>query len=491
MENIKFQENEFNKNKWINFIFFHLLLIFLVILIGTGLHLGNKDYEIQNYDLLIFCWIGNLVIVYCLVSWWKLTNTFFHPYVMFLLALYIFTYGQAFLKSFGMSYEKYDLYELFNEGELLKAQIFTCIAISFIHLGALLSLKKKVNFIPNMNEEIKEPALKMAVRGVAWILVLCTLYFYFYQQINNAIITTVYGYGSLYGNAIESSSVQNITNSLRMFFIPGIYLLFIAYKNNWYIRKMVIIIIVCSVALSFIGGSRTEGIAIIMSFSWLYHIHINRFNFKKLIPVMAIGLFILTLVPTFSQFRDIANKDLSSFLILYGTSLQDNPIKASIGELGGSMFPLIQVMKIQPDFSPFMWGESYVNAITSMIPAILTGGEPIVPRISLANWLMDILGMNYGPGFSLIAEAYYNFGWLGSIFLIIIGYSFGKLFNLNSINKDKQILFNVLIASSLYYSMFAVRDQLMLFIRYEVYGILIVYIVVMMFRAIVKKERLI
>ena len=488
MENIKLNENTFNKNKWINFIFFHLLLILLIILMGSLIYLGNINYEIQNFDVLVFCWIGNLVILYCLVSWWKLTNKFFHPYVIFLLVLYIFTYGQAVLKSFGMSYEKYNLYELFSGRELLQAQIFTCMAISFIHLGALLSLRGKVSYILNINEEIKEPALRIALRWVAWIQVLLTIYFYFHQQINNAIITTVYGYSSLYENTIETNAIENVTNSLRMFFIPGVYMLFIAYKNNRYIRGIIIIIIVCSVALSFLGGSRTEGIAIIMSFSWLYHIHIKRFNSKKVIPVIIIGLFILTLVPTFSQFRDMTNKDFSSFLSLYGTSLQDNPIKSSVGELGGSMFPLIQVMKIQPDFSPFMWGESYINAITSMIPAILTGGEPIVPRISLANWLMNILGMNYGPGFSLIAEAYYNFGWLGSIFLVIIGYGFGKLFNLNAINKDKQILFNVFIASSLYYSMFAVRDQLMLFIRYEVYGILMVYIVIMVFRSMIKKK---
>lgn len=100
----------------------------------------------------------------------------------------------------------------------------------------------------------------------------------------------------------------------------------------------------------------------------------------------------------------------SVLIATYMTSLRsgDSPFgfSESLNE-GSVMIVDTLVMGIVPSSVPYSLGETYVNALGSLIPNLFTAREP-----SLADWLMSIVapGASGGYGFSMTAEAYMNFG---------------------------------------------------------------------------------
>lgn len=68
------------------------------------------------------------------------------------------------------------------------------------------------------------------------------------------------------------------------------------------------------------------------------------------------------------------------------------------------------VMTVVPDADPYRFGQTYVEAVASVVPRLRVGDRP-----PLDEWLVSLYapGSNTGFGFSLTAEAYLNFGVAG------------------------------------------------------------------------------
>ncbi|MGB2569150.1 O-antigen polysaccharide polymerase Wzy [Micromonospora citrea] len=74
---------------------------------------------------------------------------------------------------------------------------------------------------------------------------------------------------------------------------------------------------------------------------------------------------------------------------------------------GSTLFPDTFVMAAVPDVTPFAYGETYMRSLASLVPG--------APSHSLGVWLVEEYnaGSASGYGFSLVAEAYLNFGFVG------------------------------------------------------------------------------
>ncbi|WP_423408381.1 O-antigen polysaccharide polymerase Wzy [Heyndrickxia sp. MSNUG] len=482
----------FNQNNYMSngtktlLIFWYFMFTILVLLIGYYLIKTPNEN-----NLFYLAWLGNSLIIYSLFTWVKLTRKLISAYILFLLSFFSFSFGQAFLFSLGITYEPFNLYSLYDNRTLLYSHYYTLIGLAFLHLGALIACKHS-NLIDDKVSHVYNPNLIKAIKLVAWGLFLGSVLFYFQDIVSRLIISLNSGYMALY--KYDSSSIGqqttffgNIFATLKMFFIPGIFLLVFIYKNNIMVRKILTSILLLAVFLSFLIGIRTEAAALLISFVLLWHTEISAFKGKKTVFLLMGAILLLTLFTVIGEVRGDVNRGVNGFITASKEIISDkNPIFNSIGEMGGSMFPLIEIMNLVPEKINNKYGQTYLSSLLAIFPSFLV--DWIVPRISLANWLMLTLGMNYGPGFSLLAESYLNFSWGGAPFMFVLGYIFSKILNPQRKKGAFFLVENVFIAVMLYFFITAGRGDTLLLIRNIVFYSIIPYLLIKILANSLKKE---
>lgn len=461
--------------KSILLILIYILFVLQIVFIGYCLVISGTGGA-----LVLLSWIGNFLILFCLFTWKKAAGTLFTPYIIFLLSFYTFSFGQAFLLSIGMIHVPFNLYEKYSSKELLLAHYFTITGISFLHLGALWSQRKGKGFVKG-RKDIRDINLKKSMKLVAWFLFFISAFFYFSDAFQNAVQSIKFGYMSLYNyddrSMRETSFFENIIFTIKMFFVPSIFILLIVYKENTVMRRLIVSLIILAIILNFAAGTRTGAAALLISFILLWHEQMKPFKGTKFLKILIGAVFLLILFNVLGDIRGESDKDLQELFrtVVENISTQ-NPILQSVGEMGGSMFPLLEVMKLVPEHEDYRFGLTYLSSLFAIFPSFLIGD--IIPRVSLSNWLMLTLNMDYGPGFSLLAEAYLNFSWFGVPFMFLLGYVLTRLLNPKETKSDYTIIRKILVYVFLYFIITAGRGDTLLIVRYQVFYVLIPFLMI-------------
>jgi len=445
----------------------------------------------NQQDLIIKSW-GWISIILLLISSVELINksgSFFNAYFIYIIVAYFYWLGSLFLKAWNLEPEKSVLL-WFSSQELIQPVVYSVMGFGLMQLATILYTRKtpeNTAFCHNIT--IKNIHYKNSVLITSIIFLIISTPVYYNELIGNAIQSITYGYGSLYV-AKDSTSVSNIISSLRTFFVPGLYLLFSVKKESKIVRKFISIVVIVNVLLSFISGGRSEGFILILSFLWLNHVQIKPFkrnNIKALILTITLMLLSVTII----EYRGTTNKTVIVFFNLVINNIgKDNFIITFINELGYSIYPIIKTMQIVPQIQEISYGFSYLSSLLAIIPKLFLGGFSFAKYAALDIWLMNVLNLNYGPGFSLIAETYYNFGWFGLILMNIWGKVFVRIFS-NKFEGDKAIVKNALIAIMLYYLLMTTRFPLLLTIRSVFYGVIIPILMINTLFVSKNKEQLI
>ena len=110
-----------------------------------------------------------------------------------------------------------------------------------------------------------------------------------------------------------------------------------------------------------------------------------------------------------------------------------------INEMGNTMRAVIFTRQLVPNDYDFQWGTTYLYSIFSVFPNLFWDIHPSQSH-HLGAWLTKIVAPEYykiggGLGYSFIAEAYINFGWIGVTFLNIL---FGYLYAMFCLWAQKQ-----------------------------------------------------
>ena len=159
-------------------------------------------------------------------------------------------------------------------------------------------------------------------------------------------------------------------------------------------------------------------------------------NKKDILKVGIILATVLMVIPIFKNFRLISNKSITSLMQTIKQSQEDNFIIETIEELGSTMYPYILTERAVPFKQDFKYGESYIASVLMLIPSQLLGGESFATKAALDTWLQDISSLSYGPGFSILAELYYNFGKIGPVMGFFIGAFYSIIFNIKLKNEE-------------------------------------------------------
>lgn len=423
-------------------------------------------------SLSVLGFFGILQLYISVYSWKKLTLHSFVPYTIFLFAAYIFTFGQSFLYPFNKVPESRDMLMYFAINEIFYAQILTLLFLNSFHIGALISISnRKIERIYNSYLEL-EDLEKKYLKKIGLIFSLISLIPFLLETYFNFQVIRLMGYGGLYQAPVKVG-MQNITSVLANFFIPGLLCLLFSLKNKQ--RVIILLLLVLYSLMLVFLGMRSDGVVLLVIILLFYHLFIKRIKVKGVLLISVFSIFFMGILSVIAYTRDDAS--VSMIEALTKANLFDSCFDA-ISEMGGSMQPLVQTIDIIPDKEGYRYGTTYLYALTTIIPNLnFWDIHPAKLHAEMSVWLQNALGINYGPGFSIAAEAYANGGVFGFIFMLLLGYIYGGILNISG-KSNLRILPIALSFIFLFLATHTVRNSFISIIRTFCYHILPIYLYV-------------
>lgn len=468
--------------------------MFLVIIIILKM---NYDNSIIGQSVLLKrnSVIGWIFLIWSVISWNSLRNELISLYIAFLMLLYSFTFGQSLLLIFNLVSENRDLLFRISELQIIEAQIFTLMSLISFHLGALILCKKPNNIGANSNDTIsntktvdkvqENSLMLMAIRYTGVILLVFSLPGFIYNLSKTLIIVSQSGYGALYGyhtgGLARVGLFERIFEYTSSYFLPSLICLLVAFRNKKRNRRIIVSLMILDILTRLYIGGRGGAAVLILVIILIYHYCISPINKKQFFLIIIGGYFTLSFFAIVAQLRNVAERSFSDyFSVLIQSFGENNLFFETISELGWSMFPLAAVMSIIPSRYNFFMGKSYIYALTSIIPNLGFWDIHLAKvHASSSTWLMETLNLWSGPGFSMVAEAFRNFGWYGFIVLIGFGMLFGRIYT--SVDKFTVIKRPDLICIVMIFfnaTLLFIRGDNLLLVRPIFYVVLPIYMLI-------------
>jgi oligosaccharide repeat unit polymerase len=408
--------------------FTHAFFLFSLITAGIAASLGDVDAE----DALpVAGLVFTALALWTLWSWFKLQGTLIEPYGLFLMSSWTFNGGQVFLEVFHLN-TKGILDGAFSPFTTLKTEYLVALGICALHMGALWAASAgKSTSRANLRRGGAQQDLAWHARWVGWLLLLVSIgpAIWVFRDSGQTVLSG--GYISLYQRTLAVGLATG-PQVVASFLIPAALLLLAGSKAKR--SGLVISALVTvsgSLALFFLGGRGAAATALV-AYVWLYSRTIRPIPAKLLIvPALLLGFVVFPLV---RAVRDTRGLDRTSVDFVSSTwSSIDNPVVGSLVEMGSSMNTVAYTLELVPSARPFDRGASYLYALLTGLPNVAWSVHPTTAHGTLSAWLVCTV-MPYaaangaGLGYSFIAEAYENFGWIGvPLVLLVLGWLAGRL----------------------------------------------------------------
>jgi oligosaccharide repeat unit polymerase len=414
-------------------------------------------------------------------SWKILTKSLFDPYILFFIAALLFNGGQAFLEVFHLN-EDGILEGMFSSENILKTLFIVLLGLATFHLGALLSTATGKAISPKQSIEKQVSLLSMEnnCRIVGWGLLAISFLPTILVAKDALSTVTESGYAALYQQE-QPISFNKTPVLLSNFIIPATLFLLAGSKSKHNIKVLCVFTVLIYSATQFFLGERNSGVMPLIAFTWLWH---SLFRpIPKIFVFSIAALLILIVFPLIGSTRNMTGQDRVSIDFLLSTfSSIDNPLIASISEMGGSMKTVAYTLELVPNVRGFEMGVGYFYALLTLVPNLFWKVHPAAAHGLPSDWLIwevdpYIASLGGSFGFSFIAEAYLNFGWWGApIILGVSGFLLGK-FTLWAVRSGEPARI-ALLASFISFFLFYARAQATDIVRPLVWYSFIPYLVV-------------
>jgi oligosaccharide repeat unit polymerase len=384
-----------------------------------------------------------IIVFWCLLSWTILTKSLFNPYILFLISATLFNGGHVFLEVLNIN-PLGILSNKFSSDTTLQTIFLVTLSIASLHFGALLSTTtvKSIPFTSTndpleqslttklANKSPKKLFASQDIRTVGWILLSISFVPTLLLLRTGVEAVATSGYVALYE---ANASQGGVILILSGFMIPSILFLLAGSQQVPFSRRLsIVLVFIYSIIYNFLG-QRTNGILPLVSVAWLWHHVIRPLPKKIFLPITFFTAFVIS--PLIAEIRGgsgLERFSLSSIIEKF-TSLE-NPISHTLFEFGGTMQTIAYTIELVPTTKNFNMGVDYLYALFTLVPNIGFGEiHPSIARGTPGVWLSATVTpravkQSIFLGYSFIAEAYLNFGWLGTpIFMAIFGFYLGKL----------------------------------------------------------------
>lgn len=416
----------------------HLLYTSLFTFFVTAYCLIIKDVIFYDYTNANFytSYISIIILVYGIISWRLYTGTYFSLFTIYFVVFYLFTLGQSLLLALNIKFNIVNMLELEGEDSFFYAQLFTILCLCLFNFGGEIAFVGRTTGKRNNKLNKYSYYLGFVGKGLLYISIIPTILKLI--TLLRSFLSQSGGYTIAFGTLSGKTSFDKFFYFPEQFFIPALIMLIVCYRSEPLKRNMYSAVYVAYGLIYFFLGDRTGATSILLSYFWMDSFIFKKLKKQKKKPILFIFISI-GLILSFPILGAIRNSADRSFVSLV-SALFDNQysiiylLTRSIELIGFSIFPLIKVMDLIPAFFPYRIGQSYFFASLAIFPNLFGGTHIAVQFAGLPAWLQSTLSLKYGPGFSIPAEAWYNFGWYGAVAMIIFGYFFSKILAIN-INK--------------------------------------------------------
>ncbi|MBY0029984.1 O-antigen polysaccharide polymerase Wzy [Priestia aryabhattai] len=453
----------------------------------------------ENEQLIVvFSWLGIGLVIYVFTSWYNLTKSFFDAYTIFMIFFFLFTFGQCFMWAFGIHDENeigaiqmFPNFGVPSSVDIINAQVITLLGILMFHCGALMCYKKQFTKRRISGKSVDTELLvdserynRITLKSIfltSTIIGIIVIPYQLYTSYTDFQIAKSYGYIALYYSDYVSND-PTILGLLNRMFFPCLLGLLIGSKFNKRIQWFVYIIFSIYLILNLLSGDRGSWLYKIIILVWLSHRCYKPINFTKLIKYVVFSLIFLHIVYAIVAIRDSGLSDINLSIISEAFSLEKSPIVTAIFEMGGSMKPTIILQK--GGWTEWPYANTYVLAVIGMITNKLIYILGI-PFELVSTWFsQDYLGITWGAGFSIIAEALLNGGpFFAPIILLIMGYAITSFIyiNHNDVYTKRPLRF-LFVASTLHFFIPITRNELHIQMKNWFYGVVVLMGLIMLFR---------
>ena len=390
-----------------------LLIIFLVYIPFLLSHRNDAYLELF---IKIACITSLCIYIYEIWSVYTITGRIFTPPIMFLIAFYIFQNGQLLLLALGIDFNKFYINLLKNY--TMQVVVFSSISNVIAGFVAILFACPKEKLKASSSIRRIDKIAPDFIKEVARMGVIVTSLLTFPLILLKFTYCLSGGYSAV---RTFESSLPSIVNFIEYFFMPFsiLYMVYAGKDRSKYVR----IIVIIWALLTSLCGDRTIGIGALVVIIYMYFLQASDTKEgigKKIVKYLGLAVLAILLVGLIQfayAFRTKSAFGFSSIIEMFITTFSD---------LGFSCFPLFTMMKVVPQSEGFLYGSGYLlSFIGGLIPSFIdvTGTINKINAQSriFETWQTKYYGQyNFGFGFSLNAEAYINFGWLGLISIAIV-----------------------------------------------------------------------
>ncbi|HAT4107499.1 MAG: O-antigen polysaccharide polymerase Wzy [Clostridium perfringens] len=465
--------------KWDEIVFLILAFVWFVVSLVYNIR-GNNQINYVDNAIYFFCVMGTLQLVLTVKSIKRLQGgCLFSLYFIFFLFLYIFSYGQFLMWTFGIHYKNEMTVShhvrYIDKDTVVRIQTVSLELLAIFHWGVLIVNRRYKQKIKNKIENkqvinlLKHLALPILV--VSWVINL-------YYSISGFKEAAVLGYSALF-----DQTMPPLIKYISYMFVPSLFLVLITrnYQKKYF---YILTIFFLTYALPLlITGDRGSWIYFLGPWLWLYIRFVNtpkgtndklarRRTILSIILVMLILFISASFVSVRSEGYTAISSDSFSLDDLY------TPFVKPFFEMGQSARILGIIIQDSLD-KTYQYGNTYIADILGMIlPRIkvLFG----FPDMYVENWMStDYLNMvNYGVGFSAFAEAYLNGGlYFSWFYMLLFGMFIGKLTIIRNDDVHRLPIKTYLALSATTVLGPSVRATLDLWLRQFFWGALLVLLI--------------
>jgi len=248
------------------------------------------------------------------------------------------------------------------------------------------------------------------------------------------LIYSIAGYG---GNVAQTYSNSTYSYIKSIFTMSTSVLIFL----HLCIKKTIGIGLALTLTLVAIGILTSDKDPILLAalpmLTWL----IAKANRKKKYLILSFlvliggSVFALVLVPIFSLYRagiNIFSMDLVDHYYFSFTQIDPSG-------------PFISLADSLRDLKPLLYGKTYIDGLTILVPKIVWANRPLDLAEQFARDFLPLWEPGFGVGYSLMTEGLINFGYLGAfVHYFTIGFGWGVGWRMISLCTASSLHMNVL-----------------------------------------------
>lgn len=410
-------------------VVFLLSLFFILIILPFGFLADISVTQEILYLMCVITLIFDVLVMFCL---FKTHGTILKITILFSAMFILFMHGQVILYVFGLTTDGFLLSNKFTPLEI----IFGLMVVNIfwaVFLMAITSTKTYVR-LHNKKGNFEFEDNRLVKAGI--IVMLCSLPFELYVNISKLFFAFSYGYASLYQD-VALESISSGYKILSYFYLPGCFYILFGSKRGSKGEKLAWGLILIHAIIEMMIGYRASAMIPIIIILYSLHVKIsfsesrkqNRKTKKIIIRSCIIAMIVVVFVfPIVRLTRNSGGITMEAFLQAFSFESYRG-LFTTINDMGKSLQTVIYTCILIPEQYSYRYGVTYLMNLTQIIPNFFWTRHPAEVYGSLGKWLTKIVDPSFyqfggALGFSCVAEAYINFGYIG---IVVFPFIFGKI----------------------------------------------------------------